>query len=168
MIVISLENTQESNKKFWTFIKHTKRDSSGVAPLLEADGRLRDDSEGKAEKILNKQFTSVLSQISPLKLAQCTAHTHRNHVVRSGDSNNLSASPHTRMPTINISSEGVNTLLQNLNPHKAAGPDTTKPMILKVLHDVLSPILLFLFQMSFETSEIPDEWTQANVVLIYK
>lgn len=44
--------TQDSNKKFWTFIKHAKQDSTGVATLLRNNGRMHDDAQGKAE-ILN-------------------------------------------------------------------------------------------------------------------
>lgn len=32
---------------------------------------------------------------------------------------------------INITNTGVEKLLKNLNPHKAAGPDNIRPMVLK-------------------------------------
>ena len=66
----------EVTKKFWTYIKHCKQDSSGVAPLIDTEGKLVDDSKGEAE-ILNKQFTSVFSKISPLTLAHASTQALR-------------------------------------------------------------------------------------------
>jgi hypothetical protein len=95
---------------------------TGVAPLLGEDGKLRDDPVGKAE-ILNKQFTSVFSQISPLKLAQSVAQTLWN--IPNLPVNNLYTSPHASMPDLTITKKGV------YKPHKAAGPDSIKPYVLK-------------------------------------
>ena len=156
------------NKKFWTYIKHCKQDSSGVAPLLDKDGKLVDDAKGKAE-ILNGQFTSAFSKISPLTLAQTSAQTLRKHFPSFGHQGSQNyRSPHTSMPDITISNNGVRNLLKNLKPHKAAGPDNIRPIILKTLCHVISPILTFMFQRSLRTGELPDEWRQANVVPIFK
>ena len=40
-------------------------------------------------------------------------------------------SPHKPMPEIKFSNNGVEKLLSNLNPHKAAGPDQIRPVVLK-------------------------------------
>jgi hypothetical protein len=83
-----------TNKKFWTYIKHCKRDRAGIAPLLGEDGKLVDNAEEKAE-ILNKQFTSVFRKVSP--------HT---------DLSNLKpTSPHSSMPDHTITVNGVTKLL---------------------------------------------------------
>ena len=37
------------------------------------------------------------------------------------------------MQDITVTSKGIEKLLSNLNPHKAAGPDQIKPIILKNL-----------------------------------
>jgi len=42
-------------------------------------------------------------------------------------------------------------LLSNLNPHKAAGPDQIKPIILTNRSTPLSPILKHLFQKSLDS-----------------
>jgi hypothetical protein len=53
-----LEEDNTSNpKRFWSFIKNKRADSSGVAPL-KRNGVLFSDSNTKAN-ILNDQFTSV-------------------------------------------------------------------------------------------------------------
>jgi hypothetical protein len=160
----------KGTKKFWTYIKHCKQDSTGVAPLLGDDGKLMDDATGKAE-ILNRQFTSVFSKISPLTLAQSSASTLRKYLPadkppRAGSQDHLS--PHPGMPDFEITDNGVSKLLKNLKPHKAAGPDSIRPLVLKELYLEITPILTFIFQRTIDTGEIPDEWRQANVVPIYK
>jgi hypothetical protein len=119
MISPKVGNDQDKNKKFWTHIKHSKQDSTGVAPLLGEDGILREAD------ILNKQFTSVFSQISPLKLAQSATQTLRN--LPNLPVNNLYTSPHASMPDLTITKTGVLKILKDLKPHKAAGPDSIKP-----------------------------------------
>ena len=47
-----------------------------------------------------------------------------------------------------VTSKGIEKLLFKLNPHKAAGPDQIKPIILTNLSTPLSPILKHLFQKS--------------------
>ena len=49
-------------KKFYKFIKHKKSDYNGVA-ALKVDGRLVNDSKGKAD-ILNQHFQSVFTRTS--------------------------------------------------------------------------------------------------------
>jgi hypothetical protein len=153
-------NTHKGSKKFWTYIKHCKQDSSGVAPLLGDDGIRTDNAVSKAE-ILNKQFTSVFSQISPLTLVQSSTQVLRKYL--SSRVNQI-----TSMPDLTITVNGVAKLLKNLKPQKAAGPDSIKPIILKELYQEISPILTFIFQRSKDTGEIPEEWKQANVVPVFK
>ena len=72
------------------------------------------------------------------------------------------------MPDISIAAEGIDKLLKGLSPHKAAGPDKFKPIVLQTLHKELAPILQLIFQRSIDTGKIPDIWKEANVSPIYK
>ena len=67
-----------------------------------------------------------------------------------------------------ITPEGVFKLLKNLNPHKACGPDNIKPIVLKELADVLTPIVTLIFQDSLKQGVVPTDWQKANVTPIYK
>ena len=67
------------------------------------------------------------------------------------------------MPDISIAAEGIGKLLVGLNPHKAAGPDKFKPIVLQTLHKELAPILQLIFQRSLDTGKLPDIWKEANV-----
>ncbi len=157
-------NKGNGNKRFWSYIKHCKQDTTGIAPLLGEDGKKHEDAKSKAE-ILNNQFTSVFSKLAPCSLKQLTSKVARKHV---SDLPPQHQSPHSYMPPITITAKGVDKLLQKLDPHKAAGPDNIKPRVLKELHAELTPILCFLFQLSIDQGKIPDDWRTANVTPIYK
>ena len=67
-----------------------------------------------------------------------------------------------------ISEAGLLKLLKILEPKKAAGPDKTKPVILKELRSELVPILKVLFERSIESGAVPHIWNSANISSIYK
>ena len=72
------------------------------------------------------------------------------------------------MLDITATPKGIEKLLSNLNPHKAAGPDQTKPIILKNRPTPLSPILKHLFQKSLHSGSLPPIWKDINVAPVYK
>ena len=68
--------------------------------------------------ILNNQFQSVYSPKSPFSLKSLAQRTLQDLCYL--DTNlPFKASPFPRMPDINVSIEGIEKLLKNLNPHKA-------------------------------------------------
>ena len=67
-----------------------------------------------------------------------------------------------------VTSKGIEKLLFKLNPHKAAGPDQIKPIILTNLSTPLSPILKHLFQKSLVSETFPPIWKDANVAPVCK
>ena len=52
------------------------------------------------------------------------------------------------MPDINMSATGIQHILSNLKPHKAAGPDTIPPTVLKELSHQISSMLEIIFNKS--------------------
>ena len=67
-----------------------------------------------------------------------------------------------------ISTEGIDKLLRNLHPDKAAGPDELKPLLYKELHAEIAPILQVIFSSSLRSGTVPEDWTKARVTPIYK
>ena len=59
-------------------------------------------------------------------------------------------------------------LLKNINPSKAAGPDGIHGMVLKNCAPSLAKPLTIMFNISFVTGIIPDDWKLASVVPIHK
>ena len=87
-------------QKLWTFIKHRKVDSVGIAPLKDK-GELKDAPHEKAA-ILNAQFSSVFTQERPLEdLPDEQPDTEYPHI-----------------DELSISTDGIQKLLEGLNPNK--------------------------------------------------
>ena len=143
------DNEYSGMKRFWSFIKHRRKDANGVAPL-KVNGTTTSTPKGKAD-ILNQQFESVFTHETPI-----------------GDDFLPQVSPHKTMEDIHFTTNGIEKLLKNLKVHKAAGPDAITPRILKELSPVVARILTIIYTRSYETGEAPDDWKRANVAPVYK
>ena len=149
LITDSEDGTSSINpKRFWSYIKKLRKDSNGIQPL-KVDGNVITDSKEKAS-IFNSHFKSVFTnepdEVLPDK----------------------GPSPHPQMENINITTPGIQTLLQNLNIHKASGPDRISTILLKETAEVTAPILKLIFERSLNTGDVPYDWRIANVTPIYK
>ncbi|KAK4824398.1 hypothetical protein QYF61_014058 [Mycteria americana] len=67
-----------------------------------------------------------------------------------------------------IQGEMVIDLLQPLDTHKSMGPDGIHPRVLRELAEGLTKLLSIIYQQSWLTGEVPDDWKLANVTPIYK
>ena len=72
------------------------------------------------------------------------------------------------MPPIIISLAGILKMLAGLDPTKAAGPDTVKPIVLRSLKDEVAPMLQIMFQKSLDSRQIPSDWKKAIVTPLFK
>ena len=77
-------------------------------------------------------------------------------------------SPYPPMPDINITTNGIEKLLTNLNASKASGPDLIPIRILKEAAPQIAPVLQVILTQSYETGILPKDWLHANIVAIYK
>ncbi|KAK3094514.1 hypothetical protein FSP39_002723, partial [Pinctada imbricata] len=142
-------DAKQNPKKFWSYVKGKKQESTGVAPLRSADGLIHSDSETKAN-ILNSQFKSVYTREDLTTLPD------------------KGPSPYSEMPPITITLNGVIKLLQNLQPHKATGPDSIPARLLKELSVELAPALSHIYQISLNAGCVPEDWKMAYIVPIFK
>ena len=142
------EDNTSNCKRFWSFIKGKRCDSTGVSPLMK-DGILQSDGNTKAE-ILNDQFVSVFTNEDMTSLPD------------------LGSSPHPTMPAFTISTEGVRRLLRGLKCHSATGPDGIPAYLLREASEELAPALSLLFQASLHQGKIPAAWKSADVAPIFK
>ena len=136
------------NKKLWSLIRAKRRDTTGVAPLKE-NGELIQQPLDKAN-VLNRQFKSAFSPITTEPLPD------------------MGESPYPLMQNITVTVPGVEQLLLNLQPYKAAGPDAILPRTLKDFATEIAPVLTIIFNKSLSSSTIPDDWRTANVTPIFK
>ena len=112
-------------------------------------GELTSDTIGKA-KILNSQFQSVFTKETPL------TNDHK------------ATQEYPDITDIQLTTPGVLKLLRGLDPTKACGPDQISPRVLKELTPSIAPVLTDLFNRSFRSGVMPDDWRDANVVPAYK
>ena len=138
----------QKQKKFWSYIKSLKKDHARISSLNTPDGLVTDDTQ-KAEA-LNTQFKSVFT------------------IEQDGPLPDKGPSPHPTMPEISITTSGISKLLQNLNIHKAMGPDQINAKILRELQDILAPTLEIIFNHSLNTGIVPSDWKMANITPLFK
>ncbi len=135
-------------KSFWTLISKLRQDNQGIGDL-HVSGSIVSDDVLKAED-LNEQFNSVYLEEGSIPLP------------------NLGESPYGKIERLQISISGVLDELNKLNPSKAQGPDGIPPWFLNTYAAQLAPILHNIFQLSVDSSQVPEAWKNANVTAIYK
>ena len=133
-------------KKFWSYIKSAGQEASGVSPLKNEYGFLK---QSRAN-ILNRQFESVFTKEDTSTMPD------------------KGPSPHPDMPNIEVNWKGVHRLLKGLKTFKATGPDSIPAFILKAAADQLAPILTGLYQTSLNSGKVPLDWKEAWIVPVFK
>jgi len=58
--------------------------------------------------------------------------------------------------------------LSNLDAHKSMGPEGMHPRVLRELADVIAEPLSIIFERSWRTGEVPEDWRKASVTPIFK
>ncbi len=73
-----------------------------------------------------------------------------------------------RMANPHITESETQRALEALNPNKGAGPDGLFLKALKTQSPYIAPTLSRIFNLSLQTSQIPDDWRRAIVTLLQK
>ena len=139
---------KDKPKSFWTFISKLRQDNQDIDDL-HVSGSIVSADALKAEA-LNEQFNSVYTEEGSIPLP------------------NLGESPYGEIDRLQISISGVLDQLNKLNPSKAQGPDGTPSWFLNTYAAQLAPIRHNIFQLSVESSQVPEAWKNANVTAIFK
>ncbi|KFP26927.1 RNA-directed DNA polymerase from mobile element jockey, partial [Colius striatus] len=67
-----------------------------------------------------------------------------------------------------VEEEEVRDLLAKLKAHKSMGPDGMNPRELRELADVVAKPLSIIFEQSWRTGEVPEDWRKTNVASVFK
>ncbi|CAM4690923.1 unnamed protein product [Lepidochelys kempii] len=147
---LQLARDVKSNKKcFFRYVGNKKKAKESVGPLLNEGGNLVTEDVEKAN-VLNAFFASVFTN----KVSSQTAALGITKWGRDGQ------------PSVEI--EVVRDYLEKLDVHKSMGPDELHPRVLKELAAVIAEPLAIIFENSWQTGEVLDDWKKANVVPIFK
>ena len=117
---------ERDSKQFWNYLKAQRQDSQLLAGALSKP------------KALGAQFSSVFTEDTP-DIAD---------IRKEGPS-------YPPINDLNITTEGVQKLLNSLNPSKAGGPDEMSARMMKGLSEEIAPILASIFTQSLATGELP-------------
>ncbi|CAM4582215.1 unnamed protein product [Caretta caretta] len=147
---LQLARDVKSNKKgFFRYVGNKKKAKESVGPLMNEGGNLVTEDVEKAN-VLNAFFASVFTN----KVSSQTA-------VLGITTWGIDGQP-------SVEKEVVRDYLEKLDVHKSMGPDELHPRVLKELAAVIAEPLAIIFENSWQTGEVPDDWKKANVVPIFK
>ena len=133
-------------KKFWSQVKSSKN-SSRIPEVTSYEGLTANEPLAKAN-MFNKYFYKQFSEPSYYE-------TNKDF-----ESDSIF--------DIDLSASRVKPILDNLDINKAQGPDAISGTVLKNCLETLAYPLSILFNLSYNTGYIPQEWKLANVVPVHK
>ena len=133
-------------KKLYSYVK-SKTNSHRIPELVSYGSKLKSKRIDQCN-LFNQYFFDQFSEPSSYNIPIDYSHDHQFR--------------------INFDVDQIASLLKNLDPNKAQGPDGIHGNILKNCYSSLSKPLAILFQLSYNTGTIPNEWKQANVVPVHK
>ncbi|KGL81389.1 RNA-directed DNA polymerase from mobile element jockey, partial [Tinamus guttatus] len=67
-----------------------------------------------------------------------------------------------------VEEDWVREHLTNLDTHKSMGPDGMHPRVLRELANAIAKPLSIIFERSWRTGEVPEDWKKANVTPVFK
>ena len=136
------------SKKFWKYVK-AKSKSTRIPETIRSGDRYRNKPIDQAN-LFNEYFYSQFSDVSSYNID-----------INMGDNRNC-------FMDLKFHTVDVYLILKGTNPSKAAGPDGIDGVILKNCAASIAKPLSLLFNISFVTGCIPDEWKLASVVPVHK
>ncbi|GAB0179750.1 mitochondrial enolase superfamily member 1 [Grus japonensis] len=146
------EEVKDNKKGFFKYISSKRTTRENVGPLLNEVGALVMEDTEKAE-LLNAFFASVFTaKVGPQETQTLEA---GEKFLQKED-----------LPL--VKEDWVREHLGKLNIHKSMGPDGMHPRVLKELADVIARLLSIIFERSWRTGEVPEDWRKASVTLVFK
>ena len=154
--------SKNNAKLFFRYINNKKNIRSGIGPLKDNAGTLVTNDQSIAS-MLNSYFSSVFNSTTEAE------HMITNDIVTNDESNDtLATTLEHSLQNIEISTEDVLKVLNEMKTNKSPGPDEIYPRILKETKFEIVNALKSLFNLSLQQGLVPADWKAANVTPIFK
>jgi len=150
--LILARDVKDNKKSFFKDINSKWKTRENVGPLLNQVGVLVTEDAEKAE-LLNAAFASVFT-------AKASPQEYQATEVRQ------EACRKEALPL--VEEDCVKDHLSNLDNHKSMGPDGMHPQALRELADVIAEPLSIIFERSWRTGEVSEDWRKASVTPVFK
>lgn len=134
-------------KRFYGYMRRMQTVKDRVSGLKRDDGK-QTASDRETADVFNSYFKSVFTQEGEWK--------DEGEYAQVADMQ------------IKITEDVVRRRLKALKPDKSPGPDGMHPLVLKQLADELAKPLAKIFDKSYNSGEVPEDWRRANITPIYK
>ena len=140
-------DTSLISKKFWKYVK-SKTNSTRIPETVWYKNKFRSKPIDQAN-LFNEFFFDQFSLESKYDIE-------------------IKMESNDRFFDVKFHELDVLLLLKDINPSKTAGPDGIHGMVLKNCASTLAKPLTIMFNISFVTGSIPNEWKLASVVPVHK
>jgi hypothetical protein len=148
------ESAKANCKNFWKYVNSKRKAKSGIPELhVSTSGGLRTDAISDSDKaeVLACFFSSVFTVEGEGELPTMES---ANFTERSRDDK--------------FTPTEVRSLLAGLDASKSQGPDMVHPKVLKELSDIIDIPVCKVFNKSFESGVLPEEWKEGQILAIFK
>ena len=135
-------------KRFWSFLKCVRGGKGQLPTLTDNTGDISGDVE-RAD-LLNRTFADKFSDPTVAFLPQA---------------------PNFDLPELvdfEVSASSISSILNNLNVHKASGPDNISARVIKECAVPLVAPIAIICKLSIEQGIFPSRWKEANIVPVFK
>uniref|UniRef100_A0A8C6XUJ4 Reverse transcriptase domain-containing protein n=1 Tax=Naja naja TaxID=35670 RepID=A0A8C6XUJ4_NAJNA len=136
---------------FYNFVNNKLKDSRSIPPLKGPNGKDCNNDTIKAN-LFNTFFGSVFVNSN----GSCPVFPSR------------STDNYNDLIHIHFTEDNVEKAIHNLKPSLSIGPDRICAYFLKKLSTAIAKPLSIIFDKSFRTSSLPNLWSQATVIPIFK
>ncbi|KAF7247351.1 hypothetical protein EYD10_06815 [Varanus komodoensis] len=166
---------KHNKKAFFTYLQNKRHEKEKGVQVVKVDGRVIIDDKGKAE---NKRHENE-KDVFPLKVDDrvITDDKEKAEALNSYFASVFSLKKMYNQEEVQAESERwqpktdtqmVKEYLGGINTFKSPGPDEFHPRVIKELVEEFSEPLAIIFDKSWKTGEVPDNWRMANIDPIFK
>ena len=146
-----LDHADTQPKRFFAYVNRRRRRPCGLPCLESSTGITVHDDSNKAN-LLADHFSAIYPQ-------------EQSDYSPPAEDDTSDIPPLT---DLSFTLDDVASLLRQLDPSKATGPDELHPIILKYLADILAPAVFSLFRQSLDQGYLPSDWKHGIIRPIHK